>query len=146
MEDIKNTAIKITEVADKGERLEVIDGRTKYGFWKAKKDGTKTKAYEQWLSFELGVGKSVNAGVKEEDASFTGKEGNEVNFTRRTIMFFNGDEHGVPYQTDVSSLTASQAILLDEAIARDVAIAQAIEAHERDYHSKAEISPDDVPF
>ena len=78
----------------------ISDGQFKYEFFQTKKDGTTTKAFEQWKTYELGVGKIVQAEVKETPETFVNKEGKTVNFTRRTILYFVGDEHQVPYQRE----------------------------------------------
>lgn len=95
----KKIEITSHEVVDTpvGKKHIVHDDRLKYEFFENKKDGGKTKAFEQWETFGLGVGDSVSAEVREEPQSFTNSQGKEINFTRRTILWFEGDEHGTPY-------------------------------------------------
>ena len=71
----------------------VHDDTLKYEFFETKKDGFPTKASEQWMKRGLGVGKVVGAEVKEEPRSFFNQEnGKDVKYTRRTILYFKGDE------------------------------------------------------
>ena len=70
----------------------VFEDRTKYEFGEKKKNGDMTKAYEQWQVKGYGVGTSVVAEVAEEEVTYTNKEGKEITYTRRTILYFVSDE------------------------------------------------------
>ncbi len=93
-----NITSETTKETKVGLKHEVFDGKIKYGFFHNKKDGGETKAWEQWKQFELGVGVKVKAEIKEEPSKFTNSDGEEIKFTNRTILWFEGDEHNVPYQ------------------------------------------------
>jgi len=99
MSDIIDKTINISGVKDLGVRFEIMDGTTKYGFWKNKKDGDQTKAFTQWQDSQLEKGKQVTAGVKEESVTFN-KAGRDIGYTRRTILFFKGSGHETPSVVD----------------------------------------------
>lgn len=80
--------IRIENISQDDKRITLVDGRNKYTFWRKKQDGTETKAYQQFKKYGFEVGTRVSAEVKEEPASFTGKDGKTVNFTRRTVLYF----------------------------------------------------------
>ncbi len=69
------------------------EGKNKYSFYNTKKDGSFTKAWEQYRKYGFSTGDLINAEVKEEQESFTNEKGKLVNFTRRTILYFNEVEH-----------------------------------------------------
>jgi len=129
----------------------VMDDRTKYEFFETKKDKTETKAFHQWKKFGLGVGKQVQAEVVEEEKSFTGKEGNPVKFTQRTIIYFKGDEYGTPYQTDLpeGSNTTIQAIV-NQLKSHEMRISklegQTIGIDDEPVEPGVEINAEDLPF
>lgn len=81
MSEIHNTTITVSGVEDTGTKIKLKDENKKtYSFWKVKKDGSETVAFQNWKLFK--VGDTVELGYKEE--SFTGKEGNEV--TTKNVM------------------------------------------------------------
>ena len=131
---ITGVEIKDTKVGTKYV-LETDQG--KHEFFEKKKDGTSTKAYEQWSTFNLGLGMEVDVGVKSEEVSFTNQEGKAVNFTRNTILYFKGDEHGVPHPRE-NAATPKEDF--------EGMIATAVEEHERKFHGKAEVTAEDLPF
>ena len=93
MEKTINITGHSTEEFDFGIKHIVSDGSLKYQFFETRKDGNSTKAYEQWAKRGLGVGRMVSAEVAEEAKSFFDpKTGKDVKFTRRTILYFKGDE------------------------------------------------------
>ena len=91
--------IKIDSVSqDKvefGTKITLVSGKNKYAFFNTKKDGSQTKAYEQFKKFGFGIGDEVKAEVKEEEKSFTNKEGKDITYTQRTILYFE-EFDGVP--------------------------------------------------
>lgn len=67
------------------------DGK-KYGFWERKKDGTPTKAFQQFSKYQLGTGMTVDAEVKQNpytDSKGTARIG-------LNILYFRADEYGTP--------------------------------------------------
>ncbi len=74
----------------------IHDGKIKYEFLENKKDGGETKAFEQYKKLELGLGSQVYAEVKEDPVTFTNQQGKEINFTRRTILWFDDNPSNAP--------------------------------------------------
>ena len=105
--DIKTTPITIgshtvQEFADnKLHKIVDADGKTKYQFYEQRKAGGTSKAWQQWQDFELKPGIKVTAGVSETPKTFRNAEGKEIAYKQRTIVYFEGDEHGTPHMQDV---------------------------------------------
>ena len=104
------TTIKITgeevKSSEYGKRHTILDGKIKYSFYENRKDGEKTKAFEQWESMGLKVGNTVEAEVKEEPDSFTDQTTKKlIKYTKRTIIYFNEDK---PTETKSGSTLVSQ--------------------------------------
>jgi hypothetical protein len=77
-----------------GVKFTLVSGKNKYSFFNTKKDGSNTKAYEQFKKFGFQIGDEVEAEVKEEERSFPDtKTGKMVKYTQRTIIFFNEIEN-----------------------------------------------------
>ena len=76
-----------------GTKITFMSGKDKYSFFNTKKDGSNTKAFEQFKKFGFQIGDTVEAEVKEEDKSFINKEGKNVSYKQRTIIFFNEIEN-----------------------------------------------------
>ncbi len=91
------TKIKIDSVEQSsvefGIKFTLISERNKYSFFNTKKDGSDTKAYEQFKKYGFGVGDTVEAEVKEEQRSFTNKDGENIDYTQRTIIYFKEVEN-----------------------------------------------------
>ena len=78
---------------DKGKwTLKGTDSKS-YTFWEKKKDGNQTKAFEQFKNYALDVGMTVEAEVKARP--WTDSRGKD--HISNDIMYFRGDEYGVPY-------------------------------------------------
>lgn len=92
MKSIKITGISQDQVKY-GMKTTIEAGKEKYSFFDKKKDGNLTKAMEQFKKYKFAVGDQVNVEVKEEEKSFTGKEGNTVKYTQRTILYFEEIEN-----------------------------------------------------
>ena len=90
-------AIKIDSVEQKqvefGTKTTIISGGNKYSFFDTKKDGSNTKAYEQFKKYGFGIGDTVSAEVKEEEKNFTNKEGKNIDYIQRTILYFQEVEN-----------------------------------------------------
>lgn len=76
-----------------GIKVTIISGKDKYSFFDKKRDGSLTKAMEQFKKYGFSIGQTVNAEVKEEQKQFTNKEGKTVNYTQRTIIYFQEVEN-----------------------------------------------------
>lgn len=106
MEDIRTVPITIgshtvQEFEDnKLHKILDADGKTKYQFYEQKKAGGTSRAWQQWQDFELKPGLRVTAGVSEMQKSFVNKDGKNIPYKQRTIVYFEGDENGVPHMTD----------------------------------------------
>lgn len=89
--------IKIDSVEQKevqyGTLTTITSNGDKYSFFDTKKDGSNTKAYEQFKKYEFKIGDAVSAEVKEEQDTFTNKEGKKIDYTRRTILYFQEVEN-----------------------------------------------------
>ena len=97
----------------------IYDGKLKYEFFEKKKDGNPTKAFAQYKEFELGVGSTCPAEVDETKEEFTNKEGEDIKFTRRTVLYWIGDEHGVPYVSETPKVPESVSLAsLDRRVKR----------------------------
>ena len=86
--DTQNCTIQITAVESTEKKIVLKDGNLKYYFWLKKKDGTDTKANQQFQKFRFATGDAVEAAVKVEQKTFTNEKGKEINFTDRNIAFF----------------------------------------------------------
>jgi hypothetical protein len=134
MDEVISRKINIDQVTKGDKMLKLEDGRVKYTLWKLKKDGTPTKAFEQWEQYELDQGMAVTAGIKEEEKSFENEKGDTILFTQRTILYFEGDEYGTP-----------NVAIQSKEVDMEGLIATAIEAHERDFHAK-DGAKEDLPY
>ena len=76
-----------------GVKITLTSGKDKYVFFNKKKDGSDTKAYAQFKKYGFSIGETVNAEVKSEAGSFPNKEGKQINYTRRTILYFQEVEN-----------------------------------------------------
>lgn len=96
-----------------GIKTTIESGRNKYSFFSTKKDGNPTMAAEQFERFGFKVGDSVNAEVSEEDKSFTNKEGKLINYTERTIKFFETLNDNTPVVRTAPKQEIKQGIGID---------------------------------
>lgn len=85
MDELISAEICINESSADDKKVTIKFGRDKYSFWKNKKDGNKTKAYESWLSINPQIGDYIDIQFKEEDAEWE-KDGKTIYFKRRTIL------------------------------------------------------------
>lgn len=76
-----------------GKKVTFLAGGAKYSFFDTKKDGGYTKAYEQFKKYNYSVGDIVMAEVKSEEKTFVNNEGNTINYTQRTIIYFEEVDH-----------------------------------------------------
>lgn len=80
------TNITLKGVEDKGLTIQILDEKNqKWTIWKADYENKNqdSEAYASFKNYHIGEQFGVEYGEKEE--SFQGREGNTVNFTRRTI-------------------------------------------------------------
>ena len=89
--------IKISSISEDatqyGKKITIIDGKLKYSFFDSKRDGNKTKAFEQYEKYGYRIGDTISAEVKEEEKTFTNDKGKQVTFTQRTILYFEEVEN-----------------------------------------------------
>lgn len=89
--------IKIDSVSQSsteyGQKVVLESGKEKYTFFSTKKDGSQTKAYEQFTKYGFKVGDTVSAEVDEEQKTFTNKEGKDIKYVDRKIMYFAEVDH-----------------------------------------------------
>lgn len=152
--------IKIEGIEQKtvqfGNQVTIKSGDKKYSFFDSKRDGGKTKAWEQFSKFGFRVGDEVEAQVNEEEKTFRNAQGKNINFTQRTILFFAEVENTpMVTRTGVNEVTREMKIGgdLEARIKKleDVVFAE-IEAVEDDNtvlaDLKAEegIKAEDIPF
>lgn len=71
-----------------GIKVTFISGKEKYIFYNTKKDGTTTKAFDQFRRFGFNIGDTVEAEVKEEQKKFLDDNKKEVKYTERKIIYF----------------------------------------------------------
>jgi hypothetical protein len=92
--------ITITAVEQKdtkvGPKIILHTGKDKYEFFVSKKDGNKTKAFEQYKQFKIGLGDSQIVEAEEKPETFINGKGETVNFIRKTILYFVTDENKIP--------------------------------------------------
>lgn len=130
-----------------GLKTTIVSGGDKYTFFGTKKDGNKTKAYEQFTKFGYKVGDTVDAEVKEEPRSFTNKDGKNVDYVQRTILYF-AEVEGTPI---VKQGTLEERLSRLEARVKTLENAQGVQ-DESDFtpdeepEEPDEINPDDLPF
>lgn len=90
-----------------GTKVTIVSGKEKYSFFYTKKDGTTTKAFDQFRRLGFSVGDTVEAMTKEEDKSFVVKDGPKkgqtVNYKQRTILYFQEAETVKPLTKPVTT-------------------------------------------
>ena len=82
-----------------GTKTTFLSGKNKFSFFDSKRDGGKTKAQEQYEKYNFKVGDVVTAEVKEEDKTFTNDKGKTINYTQRTILYFEEVENLPTHRT-----------------------------------------------
>lgn len=94
MQPIKIDSVEQVKDNYGGLKVTFTEGKNKFGFFSKKKDGTYTKAYEQFKKYNFSIGDTVNAEVKEEQKTFPDKKtGSPVPYTQRTILYFQEVEN-----------------------------------------------------
>lgn len=97
--ELTTKTIQVTGIETKqlefGTKYTLISGKDKYSFFDKKKDGTNSKAYDQFISFIVRVGQEYPVAVNEEEKKFTNAQGDEINYTERRIMYFVTKENEV---------------------------------------------------
>jgi hypothetical protein len=83
-----NATILIEGVEDTVRKVILKTAGAKFYFWKLKKDGNQTKAFQQFQDFNFRAGDAVEAAVKEEQRTFTNEKGKEITYMDRNIAFF----------------------------------------------------------
>ena len=121
MEDLKQKVLTISKIEGISKRdskeilgynlIETVstdwgDKDMKYTLWKTKKDGTNTKAYDQYKELGIEIGGTADISYKEEPREFQYKDkktGEEKTgkTSNRTIAFFNQERLGVVTDADV---------------------------------------------
>lgn len=97
-----------------GIKVVIQSGRDKYNFYSTKKDGNKTKAYEQLQQFRYQIGDTVKAEVAEEKKTFKDKKtGKDVTYTDRRILYFATVENTPVFEAPKKEI---QTINIDEEI------------------------------
>lgn len=71
-------------------KITLKDDTHKYSFYKNKKDGGFSKAYEQWK--DLQNNPVVSAEVKSEEQTFTNAQGKVIKYMSNMIMYFMNDQ------------------------------------------------------
>ena len=166
------TKIKIDSISqDKvafGLKITFVDGKNKYAFFNTKKDGSLTKAMEQFKKYGYSIGDTIEAEVREEEKTFRNKEGKDVNYTQRTILYFQEIENTPVIKTvnietgektgvQTGSGTKSQSDLLDPFMGVSRAEFEALEARVKSLEASLggisvdaaldnEIKAEDLPF
>ncbi len=80
----KKITIKSIEIKVDGRKYVLKDENDdKFNFWKTKKDGGNTKAYDFFIQNNLSVGSVVEIGYKSEDKEYNGNK-----YEDRTILAF----------------------------------------------------------
>lgn len=103
MEDTKKAVITIHGIADKyiesigATVFTILSNQGDFQFWKNKKDGSETKAYEQFQQFRFVSGDTVEVIYKEQDASYLNKKsGKMVNKINKNIIYFAQIDENTP--------------------------------------------------
>lgn len=85
-QELLTRVIQVTELASDERKITVNEGKIKYSFWKDKKDGQPTKAYQDYDRIKFSINDFIEILYKEEAAEFTNDDGKFIQFTRRTIL------------------------------------------------------------
>jgi hypothetical protein len=101
--------INISGVESNEKKITLLQGKEKYYFWITKKDGSSTKAYEQFQKFRFNAGDSVEIAVKEEERTFTNGQGKEITYTDRNIAYFKTLDENTPSTIGVAQKTPPNA-------------------------------------
>jgi hypothetical protein len=88
--------ITISGVESTEKKVNLLDGKVKYNFWRTKKDGTQTKAEQQFQQFRFTSGDVIEAMVEEEPQTFVNDQGKTINFTDRKIAYFITQDKNTP--------------------------------------------------
>jgi hypothetical protein len=80
--------INISSVESTEKKINLLDDKLKYNFWRTKKDGTPTRAEKQFQKFRFLAGDTVEAMVEETPQTFVNEKGKEIKFTDRKIAYF----------------------------------------------------------
>lgn len=87
MKEIKIDSVNQTKT-QYGLKVTFISGKEKYNFFDKKRDGTNTKAWEQYRLYRYQVGDVVKIECTEQPKTFVNDKGKTVNYTDRKIMYF----------------------------------------------------------
>lgn len=102
-----------------GQKVTITSGKDKFSFFDTKKDGTFTKAWEQYKKYRYAVGDTVHAEVK--DNPYTDKKG--VARVGKNIIYFEEVE-GVPTHTTAPRAATNTAA----PVSQNAAMLQALQA------------------
>lgn len=112
MEDRQITITGIeTRAVNESTVYTLVAGTDKYQFWSKKKDGSDTKAFEQFQQLGIKQGDTVNVAVEIKQETFINKEQKEITFDRRTILFFKSEENTQAHQSQVPHSDAAMQIM-----------------------------------
>ena len=137
MQPIKIDSISQSKVKF-GIMVTILDGDKKYNFFNTKKDGTKTRAYQQYEKYGFKIGDTVQAEVKEEQKEGEDiKKGKTFTYTQRTILYFQEVENTPVVKSDIQKV-----ISLEDRVARLEGIVLKKELIE----DGIEIPDNDLPF
>lgn len=112
----------------------IFSGKDKFSFWSTKKDGSQTKACEQYNKFGFKPGDNVSIVYKSDPKSFT-----------KTILFFKTVDENTP---DVGKTQPSQNDGLARRLVELEKRVKMLEDKEIKtvFNGEEEINIDDVPF
>jgi hypothetical protein len=94
---IQITGVESRQV-NESQVITLLAGKDKFQFWSKKKDGSSTKAYEQFQKFRFNAGDSVEVAFESKPESFMGKQGKMIEFNRNTILYFAVQDDFTPKQ------------------------------------------------
>jgi hypothetical protein len=98
MDDVKKITFKITGMADKtvnGTKvITLLNDKKRFDIWEKKKDGSNTKAWEQFQQHRFISGDEVTVSYSESESGMNPHTGNP--YINRRVLFFDTDGQGTP--------------------------------------------------
>lgn len=95
--------INVSGIENKGKKMNILDGTTKYNFWITKQDGNQTKAMEGFSKLRPIIGDTLTVEFESKDASFTNDQGKTINYKDNQILYFYTDLENHQNNQSVSS-------------------------------------------
>lgn len=112
MDNIQKASFRITGIESKSingtQVFTLLNDKTRYQFWSKKKDGSDTKAYEQFQKFRFMAGDQVNVSFNVTESGSNPHTGKP--YINRTIVFFDTVDDNTPNTVSASDSNGTNEI------------------------------------